>query len=197
MELRITQLEQNSGQIAGLPANPRQWTKADVERLAKSIEETPELLEARPLIVVPLGKTFVVLGGNLRLAALKHLGRKTAPVYVLPEDTPIDKQKEIVIKDNGSFGSWDWDMLANEWDSLPLNDWGLPSWTEGAISPIDLEQMGISPVAKGGESESGYSSISFLFTNDDAELVKGWIDANSKEDLVNKIVEICRNAEAK
>lgn len=128
MELKITQLAQNKGQIAGLPANPRQWKKADVERLAQSIEETPELLDARPLIVVQQNDKYIVLGGNLRLAALKHLGRKEAPVYVLPDDTPIEKQKEIVIKDNGAFGAWDFDMLANEWDDLPLTDWGVPSW---------------------------------------------------------------------
>lgn len=128
MELKISQLAQNKGQIAGLPANPRQWQKADVERLAQSIEETPELLDARPLIVIQQDDKYIVLGGNLRLAALKHLGRKTAPVYILPEDTPTDKQKEIVIKDNGSFGEWDYDVLANEWDDLPLTDWGVPSW---------------------------------------------------------------------
>lgn len=126
--IRIKDIEQNTGQIAGLPANPRQWKKADVESLAKSIEETPELLDARPLIVMPHDGKYIVLGGNLRLAALKHLGRKEAPVYVLPDDTPIDKQKEIVIKDNGSFGSWDTDVLANEWDDCPLADWGVPEW---------------------------------------------------------------------
>lgn len=127
-EININKIVQNKGQIVGLPSNPRQWTKADVERLAASIEETPELLEARPLIALQQDDRFVVLGGNLRLAALKHLGRKTAPVYVIPEDTPIEKQKEIVIKDNGAFGAWDFDMLANEWDDLPLTDWGVPAW---------------------------------------------------------------------
>lgn len=127
-KIDIKKIAQNTGQITGLPANPRQWKKADVERLAKSIEETPELLEARPIIVMPHEGKYIVLGGNLRLAALKHLGRKDVPVYVLPEDTPTDKQKEIVIKDNGSFGEWDYDVLANEWDDLPLADWGVPSW---------------------------------------------------------------------
>ena len=127
-EIKISKIVQNKGQIVGLPSNPRQWTKADVERLAASIEETPELLDARPLIALQQDDRFVVLGGNLRLAALKHLGRKTAPVYVIPEDTPIEKQKEIVIKDNGAFGAWDFDMLANEWDDLPLTDWGVPTW---------------------------------------------------------------------
>ena len=127
-KIDIKKIAQNTGQITGLPANPRQWKKADVERLAKSIEETPELLEARPIIVMPHDGKYIVLGGNLRLAALKHLGWKDVPVYVLPEDTPIDKQKEIVIKDNGSFGEWDYDELANKWDDLPLADWGVPSW---------------------------------------------------------------------
>lgn len=127
-QININQIDQNKGQIAGLPANPRQWTRDDVERLARSIEETPELLDARPLITIPHDGRQVVLGGNLRLAALKKLGRKEAPVYVLPEDTPPDKLREIVVKDNGAFGSWDFDMLANEWDDLPLLDWGVPSW---------------------------------------------------------------------
>ena len=134
-QIKINQIDQNKGQIAGLPANPRQWTRDDVERLAKSIEETPELLEARPLIAVPHDGKYIVLGGNLRLAALKRLGRKEAPVYVLPEDTPIDKQKEIVVKDNGAFGAWDFDLLANEWDDLPLLDWGVPSWN----TTVDIE----------------------------------------------------------
>lgn len=144
-EIKISKIVQNKGQIVGLPSNPRQWTKADVERLAASIEETPELLDARPLIALQQDERFVVLGGNLRLAALKHMGRKTAPVYVIPEDTPIEKQKEIVIKDNGAFGAWDFDMLANEWDDLPLTDWGVPTWENDQPDdeiPDDLDAEG-------------------------------------------------------
>ena len=129
--IKIKDLEQNTGQIPGLPANPRQWTREDVDRLAASIEETPELLEARPLIVILHGTKFVVLGGNLRLAALKKLKRTEAPAYILPGDTPVEKQKEIVIKDNGTFGSWDTDALANEWDDLDLAGWGVPDWVTG------------------------------------------------------------------
>ena len=127
--IKLAALVQNNGQLEGLPRNPREWTAADIERLAASIEETPELLEARPLIAIENGKgKFVVLGGNLRLAALRKLGAADAPVFTLPSDTPIDKLREIVIKDNGSFGSWDYDSLANEWDDLPLTDWGVPAW---------------------------------------------------------------------
>lgn len=126
-------LEENKGQIEGLPANPRQWTRMDLDSLKKSIEETPELLEARGCIAVPHEGRFVVLGGNMRLSACRELGMKEIPCYVFPESTPVAKLKEIVIKDNGSFGAWDFDMLANEWSDLALSDFGVQipeEWTE-------------------------------------------------------------------
>ena len=135
IRLAIKDLEQNTGQIPGLPANPRQWTKTEVEKIAKSLRETPELFEARPIIVTQHGSKYVILGGNLRYEGCKHNKDKDAPCYVIPDDTSIDKMKEIVIKDNGSFGDWDYDVLANLWDDLPLGDWGVPAW-----APIDKRQ---------------------------------------------------------
>ena len=127
-KLPITSVKQNTGQIEGLPSNPRQWTQTDIDRIAKSLKETPELFEARPLIVYLHGADYIILGGNLRYEGAKKNRMKEVPVHVLPTDLSIDKLKEIVIKDNGSFGEWDYDMLANEWDDLPLSDWGVPAW---------------------------------------------------------------------
>lgn len=126
--IRLTDLEINRGQIEGLPSNPREWTRADLDRLVKSIKETPELLEARGLIVWPHEGKYVIMGGNMRFSALREMNAKDAPCYVLPEDTSLEKLREIVIKDNGAFGAWDMDMLANEWDGLPLTEWGVPAW---------------------------------------------------------------------
>jgi hypothetical protein len=128
--LPIELLQFNEGQIPGLPANPRQWTRDDVEKLARSLEETPELFEARPIIVIPYKGYYVVLGGNMRLAASRENNYTDVPCYVLPETTPLEKQKEIVIKDNSSFGAWDYDELGNNWDDLPLTDWGVPAWEQ-------------------------------------------------------------------
>ena len=114
----------NTGQIAGLPSNPRQWTKAQLDNLKASIEETPELLEARGCIVDYHEGKYVCLGGNMRYAACKALGMSELPCYVVPEGTTILKKKEIVAKDNGSFGNWDYDALANEWGDLDLAGWG-------------------------------------------------------------------------
>ena len=124
--IKLTDLVLNEGQIAGLPTNPRQWTKTELNKLKMSLQETPELLEARGILVYPWEGKYLVLGGNMRLSALKALKAKDAPCIVFPEDTPIDKLKEVVIKDNGSFGEWDFDSLANEWGDLPLTDWGVP-----------------------------------------------------------------------
>lgn len=126
--INIESLEQNIGQVDGLPGNPRQWTRTDLDKLKRSIEETPELLEARGLIVYPYDDQYIVIGGNMRLAALREMGAKDAPCIVLPEDTTIDKLKELVIKDNGAFGQNDWDALANEWSDLPLAEWGISAW---------------------------------------------------------------------
>lgn len=129
--IRIKDLEMNTGQIDGLPSNPRQWTKDEMDNLKKSISETPELLEARGAIVYPKDGKYIVLGGNMRLEAVRALGWKEMPCIVLPESLPVGKLKEIVIKDNGSFGEWDMDALANAWDDLPLSEWGANVLWEG------------------------------------------------------------------
>lgn len=135
--LPLSALQLNSGQIEGVPANPRQWTLTDVEKLAASLKETPELLEMRCPIVVPVGDAFVVLGGNLRLAAAQYNKDSEIDCFVLNGATPR-KMKEIAIKDNGSFGKWDFDSLANEWDDLPLNDWGLEVWQP---TEVDVDSL--------------------------------------------------------
>lgn len=124
--IAIDLIEMNTGLIAGLPSNPRQWTKAQLDKLKASIEETPELLEARGCIVDYHEGKYVCLGGNMRYAACKALGMSEVPCYVVPEGTSVLKKKEIVAKDNVSMGEWDFDALANEWSDMDLEGWGVP-----------------------------------------------------------------------
>lgn len=124
--IAIDLIEMNTGQIAGLPSNPRLWTKAQLDNLKASIEETPELLEARGCIVDYHEGKYVCLGGNMRYAACKALGMSELPCYVVPEGTTILKKKQIVAKDNVSMGDWDFDALANEWSDMDLEGWGVP-----------------------------------------------------------------------
>ena len=138
-QLPVSKLAPNKGQIDGLPANPRQWTQADIDKIAKSLKETPELFEMRPCIVYELKGKYIILGGNLRYTGAKQNGDKSVPCIVIPQDTPVDKMKEIVIKDNGSFGQWDYDALGNEWDDLPLADFGVPAWDGVAVAEQEEE----------------------------------------------------------
>lgn len=193
--INIADLEKNVGQIDGLPVNPRQWSRTEIDRIAKSLKETPELFEARPIIAVYHNGKYVILGGNLRYEGARANKAQDVPCVVVPEDMPIAKMKEIVIKDNGTFGQWDFDELANNWDDLPLVDWGVPAWN--AEEEIDLESLQLDSVAAVGKSETGEVSITFVFRREDAEKVAAWMKEHSKEELVNKIVEICQIAEVK
>lgn len=131
-ELKLTTIEKNKGQIEGLPANPRTIRDHKFEKLVKSIEENPEMLALRELLVYPHGGKYVVIGGNMRYEALKKLGYKTALCKIIPQETTVEQLKAYTIKDNNGFGEWDFDMLANEWDTVQLEDWGvdLPVWEE-------------------------------------------------------------------
>ena len=98
-KLKLYQLRINVGQIEGLPKNPRLIKDDRFASLVKSIQDDPEMLNLRELIVYPHGDTFVVIGGNMRFRAMKELGYAEAPCKVLDIDTPIAKLKAIALKD--------------------------------------------------------------------------------------------------
>ena len=123
--LPLTKLEKNKGQIKDVKANPRIFKDEKFKRLVKSIEDNPEMLALREIIVYPQNDKFVVIGGNARYEALKYLKIKDAPCKVLPVETTPKQMNAYIIKDNASFGDWDWDMLANEWDLEELQDYGI------------------------------------------------------------------------
>lgn len=125
MTIPIKQLEVNKGQIEGLPQNPRFIRDQRYEALKKSIQDAPEMLSLRELLVMPHGRKYVIVGGNMRLRACKDLGYEEVPCKVLDKDTPVEKLREYAIKDNNGFGEDDWDILANEWDEVELQEWGM------------------------------------------------------------------------
>jgi ParB-like chromosome segregation protein Spo0J len=107
------------------PKNPRIIKDGKFQKLVNSIQEFPDMLNKRPLVVfTDVDNKYVVLGGNMRLKACKEIGLKEIPIIVADEWTE-EQKNEFLIKDNVGFGEWDWDSLANEWDAELLNDWGL------------------------------------------------------------------------
>jgi len=103
------------------PNNPRIIKDDKFAKLVKSINEFPQMLNLRPIVV---NDDMVVLGGNMRLKACKEAGLKEIPIIKASELTE-QQQKEFIVKDNVGFGEWDWEDLANNWDSEQLTEWGL------------------------------------------------------------------------
>jgi hypothetical protein len=106
------------------PDNPRQIGKKEFDRLVKSLEDCPEMFNVRPLLISQRTGENIIIGGNMRFRAAKKLDYKEMPCVILAGITEA-KEKEIAIKDNGTFGEWDYEALANAWDSLPLQEWGV------------------------------------------------------------------------
>jgi ParB-like chromosome segregation protein Spo0J len=109
------------GDIKVNPTNPRIIRDYKFEKLVKSIKEFPEMLEIRPIVV---NEENVILGGNMRYRACIEAGLKD--VYIVQaNDLTEEQQKEFIVKDNVSFGDWDFEILANEWDIKDLEDWSV------------------------------------------------------------------------
>lgn len=150
------------------PSNPRVIEDERFEKLKNSISEFPAMLALRPLVI---NSDNVVLGGNMRLKALKELGYKDIPdEWVKRADALTDEeQRRFIIADNVGFGEHDWAMLAAEWDVDELSDWGLdiPNWSAGmdensmADEDVDTEEE-FDPIG----SASELMKIVFIFDNE-------------------------------
>ena len=128
----------NIKKIFANPVNPRIIKDFKFKKLVKSIKEFPEMLKLRPIVV---NSEMGILGGNMRYKACQELGLKE--VYIIKADNLTDKQiQQFVIKDNVGFGEWDWDILANSWDTQELKDWGIDVWQpEEAIDYSVLDEI--------------------------------------------------------
>ena len=150
--ISLSCLELNEGQIVGIPKNPRYLKGEEHDKLKKSLKDSPELLQYKPLMVYAIeGGKFVVICGNMRLRICQELhnggveGFDALPCFVLNKNVPIAKIKEYAIKDNVQAGNWDWDELANgDWEVEDLQDWGVDcsflqkdEWEE--LPPVDKE----------------------------------------------------------
>ena len=118
--------------------NPRFITDSKFKKLVKSIKDFPEMLEARPLVI---DEDNVVLGGNMRLKALKAAGVFEIPVKRV-EGWTAKQKNEFIIKDNLGYGEWDWELVANIWEVEEIAEWGL-----------DIPQFGVEDLGNPFEAE--------------------------------------------
>jgi hypothetical protein len=112
---------------------------------------------------------MVVLGGNMRLKACKEAGLKEVAI-IKAEDLTEDQQKQFIIKDNVGFGEWDWEDLANNWDSEQLTDWGLdiPGFA-------DVEDLGESFSLPDGD-KAPFQQMTFTLADQQADVIKNALE---------------------
>jgi DNA modification methylase len=118
------------------PNNPRVIKDDKFRKLVQSIKDFPEMLEIRPIVV---NQDMIVLGGNMRLKACKEAGLKEVPI-IHADNLTEEQQREFIIKDNVSGGEWDWELLANEWDTELLDEWGLDLPETETIEVLEAEE---------------------------------------------------------
>jgi hypothetical protein len=146
--------------VKGNPSNPRIIKNDKFKKLVTSIKEFPEMLKLRPIVV---DEDMMVLGGNMRLKASKEAGLKEVWIDIA-EGLTEEQKKEFIVKDNVGFGEWEWDMLANEWDSSQLTEWGLDVW----LNEDDIKELknpdnkeSENPFATELDRESNYIVLKF------------------------------------
>ena len=124
-EIPIGMLSENTGQIPDVPRNPRKITKEKFEDLCDSIRKSPEMKVLEEIKVFPFNGRYVVIGGNHRYKAYKKLGWENVLCKVLPEDTPKEKLREYVMKENMTYAEND-NAVLNAWDLKELAEWRVP-----------------------------------------------------------------------
>lgn len=135
----------NEGQLPWLPKNPRKWTQTDIDKTAASIKEDPDFLEDRPLLVVSLEDTlyFVVFAGNLRSEGAKAAKRRTVPCVLYTPETAEDYEtiRRRAMKDNGSFGQFDWDeVFSSPWGQMDLDSMGIGKAFQQGGDPFNFNE---------------------------------------------------------
>jgi hypothetical protein len=148
-------------EVISNPNNPRLIKDDKFKKLVKSIQDFPDMLNVRPIVV---NKDMVVLGGNMRLKAIKEAGIKEINVDIV--DWNEQQQKEFIVKDNVGYGEWDWNDLANNWDSEELTDWGLD------IPNFNTEGFGDKNKELSLDDVTDSMTISLKYTEEEYHIVK-------------------------
>jgi hypothetical protein len=152
----------NINEIKPNPSNPRIIKDDKFKKLVKSIQDFPQMLELRPIVI---DENNIVLGGNMRLKACIEAGLTDVPVKQAKELTE-EQKKEFIVKDNVGYGEWDWDDLANNWDEQLLGEWGLdiPNFDAGGFADQNKELT--------LDDVSDSMTITLKYTEDEYHLVK-------------------------
>ena len=156
----------NINEIKPNPNNPRIIKDEKFKKLVKSIQDFPQMLELRPIVV---DENNIVLGGNMRLKACIEAGLKDVPVKQA-KDLTEEQKKEFIVKDNVGYGEWDWSDLANNWETEELEEWGLD-----IIGFSNVEDLGEGFSLPDGD-KSPFQQMTFTLADEQATQIKNAIE---------------------
>jgi hypothetical protein len=148
------------------PNKPRLIKDNKFKQLVKSIQDFPQMLELRPIVI---DENNMVLGGNMRLKACIEAGLTDVPV-IHANNLTEEKKREFIIKDNVSFGSHDWSELANNWDVDLIQEWGLD-----IIGFDNVEDLGEGFNLPDGD-KSPFQQMTFTLADEQATQLKNAIE---------------------
>jgi hypothetical protein len=158
--MKITEIKPN-------PNNPRIIKDNKFKQLVKSIQDFPQMLELRPIVI---DENNIVLGGNMRLKACQEAGLTDVPV-VLAKDLTEEQKKEFIVKDNVGYGEWDWSDIANNWEIDLINEWGLD------IPGFELNAGELSEeFSLPSGDKSPFQQMTFTLADEQAEQIKNAIE---------------------
>jgi len=152
----------NINEIKPNPNNPRIIKDIKFKQLVKSIQDFPQMLELRPIVI---DENNMVLGGNMRLKACLEAGLTDVPV-IHANNLSEEKKKEFIVKDNVGYGEWNWDDLANEWNIDELTEWGLD------IPNFDTEGFADKNKELSLDDVTDSMTITLKYTEDEYHIVK-------------------------
>lgn len=173
----------NITEIKPNPRNPRIIRDEKFKKLVKSLQDFPEMLEKRPLVVfTDVDGKYVVLGGNMRLKAANEIGLKKLPI-IIADDWTEEQKNQFLIKDNVGFGEWDFEQLVSDWDNDSLNEWGLqlPNWSP-EINEMTEDELDINEEFDPIGTSSNLQRVVFIFDGkDEAESYLNSLNVNYKK----------------
>ena len=179
--LPLSKIKENQGQIDGVPANPRILVGDRFDRLCKSINDNPEMLEMRELLVYEQDGEYITIGGNMRLQALRYLRHEQAPCKIIPGETSVEQLRAYVIKDNVNYGEWNDEELKGDWaDVADLGDWGAEIKGEEAAD---------------NEQEEDLKTLTFTLSSEQFKFVKQRLNEIDKADNGNAILILIEDYE--
>ena len=173
------------------PENPRRISPEQLDKLVKSIDSLPKMMELRPIVYDP--DTMHILGGNQRLAALRKMGKTEIPdTWVKSADEMTEKEKrEFILRDNVQSGEWDFGVLDENFADFDLDDIGieLPGVTH--LDYVEEDDWASAADAESGSALLDKKQITFVLDDDYIARLLGYLGKydNNKDAAMRKLID--------